>query len=149
MSQANEQNRKLNNGWFNKCLEIFVGKDLLTKLHKSENKQWHSEGKHCQQQREATATTNMKRGNIKILQYYTANETDEEKEHRQPMFQQNAINKIRNETDGDRQRWKFTVKITLFDTTIGSKNYTICQMHMRDIFPTDWGQPISLSTVLQ
>ena len=143
MSQANEQNRKLNNSWFNKWLETLVGKDLPTKLLKSEDKQRHSEGKRCQQQREATATTNMKGGRNKILQYYTANETDEEREHRQPMFQQNAINKIRNETDEERQRWKFTVKIILFDTTIGSKNYTICQMHMRDIFPTDWGQPIS------
>ena len=90
----------------------------------------------------------MKRGNNKILQYYTANETDEEREHQPPTFQQNAVNRIRNETDEERQRWTFTVKIIFFDTTIGSKNYTICEMHMRDIFPTDWGQPIGLFTVL-
>ena len=38
MSQANEENRKLNNGWFNKWLEILAGKDLPTKFRKSENK---------------------------------------------------------------------------------------------------------------
>ena len=24
---------------------------------------------------------------------------------------------------------------------VGSKNYTICKVHVRNIFPTDWGQP--------
>ena len=87
--------------------------------------------------REATATTNMKRGSNKILQYYTANETDEERERQPPTFQQNAVNRIRNKTDEERQRWTFTVKIIFFDATIGSKNYIICEMHMRNIFPTD------------
>ena len=39
---------------------------------------------------------------------------------------------------------KFTVKIMFFDATIGSKNYTICKIQLRNIFPTDWGQPINL-----
>ena len=25
--------------------------------------------------------------------------------------------------------------------SVGSKNYTICKVHVRNIFPTDWGQP--------
>ena len=37
MSQANEENRKLNNDWFNKWLEILDGKDLPTKFRKSDN----------------------------------------------------------------------------------------------------------------
>ena len=45
------------------------------------------------------------------------------------------------------KRGNFTVKIIFFDVTIGSKNYTICKIDMRSIFPTDWGQPISLFTV--
>ena len=42
---------------------------------------------------------------------------------------------------------KFTVKIIFFDAAIGSKSYTICTMHVKNIFPTDSGQPISLYTV--
>ena len=49
--------------------------------------------------------------------------------------------------DQEMQRLKFTVKIIFFDVTIGSKSYTICTMHVKNIFPTDWGQPISLYTL--
>ena len=65
------------------------------------------------------------------------------------MFQQNAVNRIRNETVEESSSGKLTVKIIFFDATIGSKNYTICKIDMRSIFLTDWGQPISLLTVLQ
>ena len=54
---------------------------------------------------------------------------DEEREHRLPTFQQNAVNRIRNETD---RRGKFTVKIIFF---------------MRSIFSTDLGQPFHRFTV--
>ena len=65
---------------------------------------------------------------------YTANKAHEEREHRLPTFQQNhAVNRIRHETDEKSWRGKFTV----FDATIGSKNYTICKIDMRSIFPTD------------
>ena len=37
-----------------------------------------------------------------------------------------------------------TVKIILFDATLGSKNYRICKMHVNNIFPRNGGQPISL-----
>ena len=40
------------------------------------------------------------------------------------------------------QRLKLTVKIIFFDAVIGSKSYTICTMHVKNIFPTDSGQPI-------
>ena len=40
---------------------------------------------------------------------YTANKADDEKEHRLPTFQQNAVNRIRNETDEESSRGKFTV----------------------------------------
>ena len=38
--------------------------------------------------------------------------------------------------------WKFAVEIQLmfFDVTISSKNYTICKIHVSDIFPTDWSR---------
>ena len=35
-------------------------------------------------------------------------------------------------------------KIILFDATIRSNSYTICTMHVKNIFPLDWRQPISL-----
>ena len=42
---------------------------------------------------------------------YTANKAYEEREHRLPMFQQNAVNRIGSETDEESSRGKFTVKI--------------------------------------
>ena len=62
---------------------------------------------------------------------------DEEREHRLPTFQPNVVNRIRNETAEESSRGKFTVQIIFFDATIGSKNYTICKIDMRSIFPTD------------
>ena len=47
-------------------------------------------------------------------------------EHRLQTFQQNAVNRIRNETDEKSSRGKFTV-----DATISSKNYTILCMSNR------------------
>ena len=37
ISGKTKENSKLNNGGFNKWLEILAGKDLQTKLHKSED----------------------------------------------------------------------------------------------------------------
>ena len=50
---------------------------------------------------------------------YTENETDEERDHQLPIIQDN---RIRNESDGERQRSKFTFKLIFFDTTISSKD---------------------------
>lgn len=41
----------------------------------------------------------------------------------------------------------FTVKTIFFDATIGSNSNTICIMHLKNIFPTDSRQPISLYKV--
>ena len=67
----------------------------------------------------------MYRGRDKILQL--PNGTDEQREHRLPTLQK-AIR---------RSGKKFTVQIMFFDAMIGSKSYTICTMHVKDIFPTD------------
>ena len=73
-----------------------------------------------------TATTNMYRGHN-----YTANGAGEERDHRLPTLQKAMGIEIR-------QRLQFTVKLSqFFDTTIGSKSYTICTMHVKNIFPTD------------
>ena len=34
--------------------------------------------------------------------------------------------------------WKLAYMF--FDATIGSKNYTICKIHVNDIFPMDWAK---------
>ena len=132
-----KENSKLNNGGFNKWLEILAGKDLQTILRKSENVDFkrHSEGKHCQLETEAIQRPRICKEAATKYYSYAANETDEDGEHRLPMVKP--------------KRGKFTVKIIFFDATIGSKNYTICKIDTRSIFATDWGQPISLFTVLQ
>ena len=50
---------------------------------------------------------------------------------------------------GDQATLTVYSKIIFFDATIGSNSYTICTMQssIKNIFPTDWGQPISLYTV--
>ena len=68
---------------------------------------------------------------------YTANEADEEQEHRLPTLQKRW---------GDQATLAVYSKIIFFDATIGSNSYSICTMHVKNIFPTDWGQPISLYT---
>ena len=145
-----KENSKLNNSGFNKWLEILAGKELQTKVRKTENVNFKfraSNGtakcKRCQ------LNTEDKSLEAATKYYnYTANKADEQREHRLPTFQQNAVNRIHNETNEEPSRGNFTVKINnpSFDATIGSKNYTICKIDMRSMFPTDWGQPI---TVLQ
>ena len=70
---------------------------------------------------------------------YTANGADEEREHRLTMLQK-AIRRSGN------AYWVYS-KIIFFNATIGSNSYTICTMHVKNIFPTDWGQPTSLYTM--
>ena len=150
---------KHNNARFTKWLEILAGEDFPQKFLWSENVDlkssasnvYGSEGNAVNRETEATATTNIYRGGDKILKYwnYTENETDEERDHQLPIIQDN---RIRNESDGERQRLKFTFKLIFFDTTIGSKNLQLHEekkMHTRNIFPADRGQPISLLTIIK
>ena len=95
-----------------------------------QGEQRHSEGKRCQlntedvkrQQQNTTITlqtTPTKRGNTdcRCFSKLRSNrtETDEESSRRQ-VYSQNY---------------------PFFDATMGSKNYTICKIDMRSIFPTD------------
>ena len=48
---------------------------------------------------------------------------------------------------GDQATLTVYSKIIFFDATISSNSYTIGIMHVKNIFPTDWGQPISLYTM--
>ena len=142
-----KENSKLNNGGFNKWLEILAGKDLQTKLRKSENvdfkfsvrrqtlwtrdRRLYSDHEYVKRQQQNTTITLQtkptKWGNTGCRRF----------------------SKMRSiEFATKPKRGKFTVKIIFFDATIGSKNYTICKIYMRGIFPTNWGQPISLFTVL-
>ena len=102
-----KENSKLNNGGFNKWLEILAGKDLRTKLRKSENVDFkfsasngaavvHSEGKYCQLETETIQRPRICKEAATKYYSYTANEAGED---RLPMFQQNSVNRIRNETE--------------------------------------------------
>ena len=60
----------------------------------------------------------------------------------------------RGKTDRRRfkKRWGDQATLTVygkivFDATIGSNSYTICTMHVKNIFPVDWGKPTSLYTM--
>ena len=87
-----------------------------------------------------TATTNMYRGSDKILQLLC-------KRYRWREGTPTVDASKRDEEIS--QRLKFTVKIKFifFDATIGSKSCTICTIYVKNIFPKDWGQPISVYTI--
>ena len=59
----------------------------------------HSEGKHCQLETEAIQRPRICKEAATKYYNYTANEADEVREHRLPTFQQNAVDRIRNETE--------------------------------------------------
>ena len=95
-----------------------------------------------------TATTRRQHSDHKQVQKqrkkyynYTANETDEEREHRLPTLQKRW---------GDQATLKvnFTVrKIIFFDAAIGSNSHMIYTMHVKNIFLTHRGEAISLYTI--
>ena len=77
-------------------------------------------------QRVNTATTNMYKGSDKILQLHC----------KWSRWREGTPTAVASKSSGEiRQRLQFTVK-----ATIGSNSYTICTMHVKNIFPTDWGQ---------
>ena len=122
-SRQIKENSKLDNSGFNKWLEIFAGKDLQTKLRKTENVDFKFRASNgTSKQTLSIKGRGYKEAATKYYNY-TANKADEEREHRLPTFQQNAVNRIRNETDEESSRGNFTAKIIFFDATIGSKNY--------------------------
>ena len=93
-----------------------------------ENIAWHREGNIIN-----TATTNMNRGSDKTLQLHC----------KRNRWREGTPTADASKSDKEiRKRMKFTVKIIFSDATI--VHYTICIMHVKNIFPTDWGQPISL-----
>ena len=84
------------------------------------------------------ATTNMYRGCDKILQVHC-----KRNRWREETLTVNASKSDKKIS----QRLKFTVKIT-FDAVTGSNSYTICTMHVKNIFPTDSEQPIKISLTI-
>ena len=61
--------------------------------------QRHSEGKRCQLETEAIQWPRICKETATKYYNYTANEADEDREHRLTTFQQNAVNRIRIETE--------------------------------------------------
>ena len=97
------------------------------RLAQRRQRRQHSDHKHVQRQRQNTTIT---------LQM-------------EPMKRENTDCRRFKKRWGDQATLTVYSKIIFFDATIGSSSYTICTMHssIKNIFPTDWGQPISLYTV--
>ena len=73
-----------------------VGENVDFKFSASKQ---HSEGKHCQLETEAIQRPRICKEAATKYYNYTANEAHEVREHRLPTFQQNAVNRIRNEAE--------------------------------------------------
>ena len=108
-----KENSRLNNSGFNKWLEILAGKELQTKLRKTENVDFKFRAGNGTAKANAVNFNNLRGCKEAATKYwnYTGNKADEDREHRLPMFQQNAGNRIRSETDGESSTGMFTVKI--------------------------------------
>ena len=134
---ANSATVDSTSGW-----RSLVGENVDFKFSSSKQ---HSEGKHCQLETEA-----IQRPRICKEQQKNTTITLQTKPTKWGNTGCRRFSKMRSiEFATKPNRGKFTFKIIFFDATIGSKNYTICKIDMRSTFPTDWGQPISLFTVLQ
>ena len=92
------------------------------RLAQRRQRRQHSDHKHVQRQRQNTTIT------LKMEPMKTGN-TDRRSFKKRCGNQLTVYSKI------------------VFDVMIGSNSYTICTMHIKNIFPADWGQPISLYTM--
>ena len=156
ISQANKREQQTQQQWMQQVVgnprwERITNKTPQDRERRLEiqGEQRHSEGKRCQlntedikrQQQNTTITLQRKptkRGNTdcrsdvsaKCGQYWI----------------EFAPKPTRNQREASLQS---KLSVLRCNDRLGSKNYTICKIDMRSIFPTDWGQPISLFTVLQ
>ena len=92
ISKANKREQQTQQQWIQQVARNLRWEELQTKLRKTENfdfKFWASNGT-----AEANASTKHRGCKEAATKYYnyTANKADEEREHRLPMFQQNAVN---------------------------------------------------------
>ena len=106
ISQANKREQQTQQRWIQQLwLEILAGKDLQTKLRRSEKVDFKFSASNgtakanCQLETEAIQRPRICKEAATKYYNYTANEADEVREHRLPTFQQNAVNRIRNETE--------------------------------------------------
>ena len=124
----------------NKWLEILAGENFPLKLlWRTPTKiHWWANWRRQLRSRESSygnvvnvATTNMYRGCHKILQLHC----------KRNRWREETLTVNASKSDEKiSQRLKFTVKIT-FDAATGSNRYTICTMHVKNIFPKDSEQP--------
>ena len=93
-----KENSRLNNSGFNKWLKIFAEKNYKQNCARPRTSTLNS-GRATAQRRQTLSTKHRGYKEAATKYYnYTANKADKEREHRLPMFQQNAVNRIRNET---------------------------------------------------
>ena len=133
ISQANKREQQTQQRW----LEILAGKDLQTKVRKSEDVDF----KFSTSNNTAKANTVNQRQRLQSdhefvnSQQQNTTVTLQTKPTKRGNTDCRRFSKIRSIEFA--RRGKFTVKIIFFDATIGSKNYTICKIDTRSIFPTD------------
>ena len=136
MTHTNKREQQTQQRWIqqvagNPRWEIFPNKTPQERESRLQiqREQQHSEGKHCQLETEAIQRPRICKEAVTKYYNYTAKwgNTDYRR-----------FSKMRSiEFATKPKRDKFTFKIIFFVATIGSKNYTICKINMRSIFPTD------------
>ena len=148
------QKSKPNNAGFTNRQEFLAGEDFLPKSSGARTPTWnsgpatenmttireniaqHSEEARRQQETGATATTCTEAA-TKIVLTITL-QTKPIKRGNTDCRRFTKMPPIKFATKAMRRvnAWSLQSKLS-----VGSKNYTICKVHVRNIFPTDWGQP--------
>ena len=114
-----------------------------TKIHRQRRK-WRQQEAPCKAQRTSFSTAKATSSTLRpqtcteaATKYYnyTENGANEDREHRRRSFKKRCGNQLT------------VYSKIVFDVTIGSNSYTICTMHIKNIFAADWGQPMSLYTM--
>ena len=146
-----KENSRLNNSGFNKWLEIFAEKNYKQNCARPRTSTLNS-GRATAQRRQ---TLQLNTEDVKRQQQNTTI-TLQTKPTKRGNTDYRCFSKMRSiefatKRRGIIERQVYSQNYPFLDTMIGlgSKNYTICKIDMRSIFPADWGQPISLFTVLQ
>ena len=140
------------NNKHNKWVEIFDFQPKLlwrtpTKIHRERIGEDDDNKKPCTKHREHRLAQRRQR-----RQHRDHKHVQKQRQNNTITLQIKPMNRGNTDCRRLKKRWEdqamLTVhsKIIFSDATIGSNSYTICTMHVKNIFPMDWGQPISLYT---
>ena len=112
ISQANKREQQTQQQWMQQVAGNPRWERITNKTPQDRERRLQNSGRTTAQRRQTLSTKHRGCKEAATKYYnYTANKADEEREHRLPMFQENAVNRTRTETDEESTRGKFTVKI--------------------------------------